>query len=362
MRFEDLSAGAAAALLSLLLLPLAPPVAAEWRVEPLYGGEVRSLAFAPEDPDLVLAGTSAGQVYRSRDGGRTWGPPGRSFPLPGWTVASLHFDENDPGRLWAGLRGVWGGGAVVRSDDFGTTWETVTRRRDGVFVLRTVRGRPGTLVLGTDSGVWIRRNVGGEWEHSSRGVPGLVEVSSLLVDSEDPLRILAGTFRRAFRSDDGGRTWRGVFDGMRLDTQLFSLQEVPGKRDTYWASTCGWVYRSEDGGLTWKRFRDGLAQRRTPGFQALSGGRLLAGTVAGIYLSDDDGQTWSLTTRNDLSIHALAHHPRRPEIVLAGTEGSGVWRSEDGGTTFRPASRGLTAPRVGALAAGPGTLRAAVVH
>lgn len=362
MRIEPLSIRAGIAFLIVLLSSCSSLSGAEWRVEPIYGGEVRSLAFAPGDPDLVLAGTSGGQVYRSRDAGESWAPAGRAFPFPGWIVASFHFDRNDSGILWAGLRGVWGGGAVVKSDDLGATWETVAQRSDGVFVLRSVPGEPGALVLGTDTGVWIRRDEDEDWEHSSRGVSGLVEVSSLLVDPEDPRRIVAGTFRRAYRSDDGGSTWRGVFDGMSLDTQLFSLQPVPGDTDTYWASTCGWVYRSDDGGLSWQRFRNGLAQRRAPSFQVLPEGRLLTGTVAGVYHSDDDGRTWRLTTRNDLSVLSLAHHPRRPEVVLAGTEGSGVWRSVDGGTTFRPANRGLTAPRVGALGAGPSTLRAAVVH
>jgi hypothetical protein len=49
-------------------------------------------------------------------------------------------------------------------------------------------------------------------------------------------------------------------------------------------------------------------------------------------------------------------------VVLAGTEGSGVWRSTDGGASFAPAYRGISSPRITALATGPGEVVAAVAH
>jgi hypothetical protein len=174
--------------------------------------------------------------------------------------------------------------------------------------------------------------------------------------------VIAGTFRRAFRSDDGGATWRGIFEGMVLDSQVFSLTAVPGSPAEVWASTCGWVYRTTDLGERWTRFKGGLAERRTPSFQALPDGRLLAGTVGGVYLSDDGGTTWRRQTRDDLTILSIAYHPRRPQVVLAGTEGSGVWRSTDGGASFAPAYRGISSPRITALASGPGEVVAAVAH
>jgi hypothetical protein len=94
----------------------------------------------------------------------------------------------------------------------------------------------------------------------------------------------------------------------------------------------------------------------------LPDGRLLAGTIGGVFVSDDEGTSWQRHTRDDLSVLALTYHPRRPAVVLVGTEGSGVWRSRDGGETFAPASRGIVSPRVSALGAGGGELLAAVAH
>jgi photosystem II stability/assembly factor-like uncharacterized protein len=334
-----------------------------WRSVPLHGGEIHTLAFSPLDADVVLAGTAAGQVYLSRDAGASWRHAGRPFPLPGWVVASLQFDPNRQGRVWAALRGVWGGGAVVRSDDLGATWDQrALLPRDEIFSLALVPGEEGRLLLGTRVGVLGSSDAGESWRHLSAGQADLVEVSSLLVAPHQPQTVLAGTFRRAFRSDDGGATWRGVFDGMVLDSQVFTLTPVPGSPAEVWASTCGWVYRSGDLGEHWSRFKGGLSERRTPSFQVLPSGRLLAGTVGGVYTSDDGGTSWGRRTRDDLTILAIAYHPRRPQVVLAGTEGSGVWRSNDGGDTFAPAYRGIAAPRVTALTAGPGEVVAAVAH
>jgi photosystem II stability/assembly factor-like uncharacterized protein len=341
----------------------ASAAAETWRVVPLFGGEMHSVAFSPLDPSVAIAGTAAGQVYLSRDGGLTWQHAGRTFPLPGWVIANLQFDPNRPERLWAALRGVWGGGGVVVSDDLGKTWEVRSLLSgDEVFALALVPGEQGRLFLGTRAGVLGSSDGGATWRLLSQGQRELVEVSSLLVHPRRPGTVIAGTFRRAFRSDDGGATWRGIFDGMVLDSQIFSLTAVPGSDSEIWASTCGWVYRSGDLGQRWTRFKDGLAERRTTSFDVLPGGRLVAGTVAGVFTSDDGGRTWERRTRADLSILGIAYHPRRPEVVLLATEGSGVWRSGDGGNSFQPVNRGITAPRVTALAAAGRELLAAVAH
>jgi len=347
-----------------LLLAAAPAAAVTtWHSVPLWGGDVRSLAFAPEDPDVVLAGTANGQVYLSRDAGGNWSHAGQMFPLPGWLIAGLQFDPNKPTRVWGALRGVFGGGAVVRSDDLGKTWELRTMRPDDeVFALALVPGEDGRLFIGTRSGVWGSTDEGAHWKHLSKAQPDLVEVSSLLVPPQSPQTVIAGTFRRAFRSDDGGVTWRGVFDGMVLDTEIFSLAAAPQNAGEVWAATCGWVYKSADNGEHWERHKDGLTERRAPGIQVLPNGRLLVGTVAGLFTSDDGGKTWKRETRDDLSVLSVAYHPRHPEVVLAGTEGSGVWRSTDGGNTFMPSSRGIASARVTALVLDGADMLAAVAH
>ncbi len=338
---------------------------ATFRPAPLYGGDVRSLVFDPAEPLRAFAGTSAGHLYRTDDGGESWRNAGVEAPFPGWVVGTLRFDPNRPERLWAGLWGIWGGGAVAFSDDRGVTW---TRRDQGlppgdqVYALALVPGTADRLFVGTRTGVFASDDAGGNWRCVSAGEPELVHVSSLHVDSTDPRTVVAGTWRRAFRSDDGGATWRGVFEGMVLDTEVFSLTPVPGRPGELWASTCGWVYRGERLGGVWSRTTAGFEERRTPSFDVLSPERLLAGTVAGLHRSIDGGASFRRVGPKDLAVLAIAHHPSDPDRVLIGTEGAGVWLSKDGGATLAPRLVATVNVRVSALAAAGDTVFAALAH
>lgn len=348
-------------------LPADEPALA-WRPAPIFGGDIRSLVIHPKDPDTVFAGTSAGQVYVSRDGGESWQDAGAHLPFPGWVVGALRFDPNrDPGerpRLWVALWGIWGGGHVAFSDDLGKTWvaRAAGLPEEPVYTLALVPGREGHLYAGTLSGVWGTKDGGESWRRLTGDLPEVQKITSLLVDAENPDVVIAGTWRRAYRSADAGRTWAGIFDGMVLDSEVFSLTPVPGKPGEIWATTCGWVYQSLDGGGKWQRFKDGFEERRTPSFAALPDGRLLAGTVAGLHVSEDGGKTWRRTGEPSLSFHQITYHPARPRRVFFATEGSGVWVSNDGARTLRRSSQGMTNLRVTALASTRDETLVAVSH
>lgn len=352
-----------------------PPeaAAAAWETAPIWGGDVWSLLVHPHDPDLLLAGTSSGQVYRSSDGGEQWRHAGPFLPFRGWVVSALASDPRQPGRVWAGLRGLWGSGLVGVSEDFGETWEARGVGLEGtqIYALEMAPaaagraagdgGVPPTLYAGTADGVWSSRDEGETWRRLTADIPEIAKVTSLHVPPGQPDTILAGTWRRTYKSTDAGRTWRGVFDGMFIDSEVFAM--VPtGRPGEIWAPTCNWVYQSVDYGETWRRFVTGLDERRVTSFAALPQGRLLSGTVSGLYVSDDQGGSWRRKTSTDLSILSIAHHPGEPSRVFVGTEGAGVWVSNDGGDNFRPSSAGMTNIRIAATAEGGGELWVAVNH
>lgn len=336
--------------------PARATVPADWQTLPLFGGDVRAIAIHPDDPDRLFAGTSAGQLWLSRDGGRTWGPAGSALPFPGWVVSALRFDPNRvdpprPPRLWVALWGIWGSGHVAYSDDLGTTW---VARAGGlpdepVYTIALVPGKEGALYAGTRSGVWGTTDGGATWARLTGALPEVQKVTSLLVDPVQQDTVFAGTWRRVYRSDDGGATWAGIFEGMVLDSEVFSLTPIPERPGEIWATACGWVYRTLDRGGRWERFKEGFVERRTPAFAALPGGKLLAGTVGGLHASTDGGTTWKVVGDPALSIHGIVFHPARPERVFLATEGTGVWISDDGAATFRPSNEGMTNLRISAL-------------
>jgi hypothetical protein len=65
--------------------------------------------------------------------------------------------------------------------------------------------------------------------------------------------------------------------------------------------------------------------------------RVLAGTLTGnLYRSTDGGGTWRQTGSGlGHGVLTLAYDPFRPGVVLAGTRGAGIWRSRDGGASWQ---------------------------
>ena len=185
-------------------------------------------------------------------------------------------------------------------------------------------------------------------------------------------RVLAGTDTGLFASDDGGRTWRP--SGIEGRT-IWEILAGPEASDTVYAGTQpAGVFQSSDSGRTWQEI-ESFAQ--TPGAEKwcvpvtprqagraralvvdrADPKRLWVGIeVGGVVSTADGGTTW----RHDLpgnnpDIHMMAAHPGKPGVLFATTgygrldgvaemiEGNaGVFRSDDGGASWRYAWRGIT--------------------
>jgi hypothetical protein len=88
---------------------------------------------------------------------------------------------------------------------------------------------------------------------------------------------------------------------------------------------------------------DGLAVLRSGGLAGKENGNGAAG-----------GDRWRLETRLDgMVTQCLAYDPLRPEHLYCGTFDDGLWRSDDGGDTWRPVGAGIPRPRVMAVAVSP---------
>ena len=338
-------------LILLVLTLTAVPVSAQWRRAGLFGADVRALIADPSSPDTLFLGTSAGEVYVSTDAAETWTNPRNGIPFPGYIVDNLVLDRT--GRLWAACWGLWGGGVIAVSDDRGKTW---SRRDAGLedFSVRAIAVDPNDedfVLAGGLTGVYRSTDGGLHWTKIS----DQVNVESLAIDPRTRDRFYIGTWRQGWRTDDGGATWKHIANGMVLDTDMFSIRINPKDPDNLWVSTCGWVYNSENRGDKWTRYRDGFNNRRIHDIDIdpCDEDTVYAGSVAGLYRSDDKGKTWYTVTNEDLVINSVVLHPQRPDRVIIGIEGDGVYVSDDRAKTFRRASDGLHNLRITSIVADP---------
>ncbi len=326
-------------LILLTIILLTTPLAAQWRRAGLYGADVRALIADPANPDVFYLGTSGGEVYVSRDGAKSWTSPRNGIPFPNYVVDNLLLDRE--GRLWAACWGLWGGGVIAVSGDGGKTW---SRRDVGLedFSVRAIAIDPNDarfLVVGGLTGVYASRDDGKSWKKIS----DQINVESLAIDPRTRDRIYVGTWRQGWRTDDGGKNWKHIAEGMVLDTDMFSITIDPETPDNIWVATCGWVYNTENAGDKWTRYRDGFNNRRIHDVEVDPCDRdtVYAGSVAGLYRSDDKGKTWYVVSDEGLVVNSIVLHPQRRDRIVLGIEGDGVYVSHDRGRTFTRTSDGL---------------------
>jgi photosystem II stability/assembly factor-like uncharacterized protein len=343
------------ALLCALLLSTPLGAATWWRL-PVWGAEIRVFAVDPFEAGRVYSGTSRGNFYGSTDGGASWSPLRQGSAFPGYLVTGLVADPSVRGRLWASLAGQYAGGLVARSDDRGADWTVLARWNQSIATraLAVFPGDPSLLAVGGDDGVRLSRDGGETWTPTGLETPGLYQVESLAFDPTDSRTLYAGTWRQAFRTRDGGQSWTRIAEGMVLDATVYAWDfDRKDPRDV-WVSTCGWVYRSRDGGDHWTRFKNGFSNRRSHAIRRDPDrpGVVYAATVGGLHRSTDGGETWARISRESLVVRSL-DLDRRTGRLYVGTEGEGVFTSDDGGVTLASASVGLAEGRVSDLVADP---------
>src|SRR5688572_19308683 len=262
------------------------------------GGDVRSLASDPRDPRRIYLGTASGLLYRSDDAGARWHRMSPGFPRRGVSLDDIVVDPR--GTVLVGFWEVGGSqGGIAQSTDGGKTF-TMLPGIEGHSVrgLALARSQPDMLVAGTIGGVFRSPDRGRTWHRlTPEGHPDLRNVGSVAVDPTDPMVIYAGTWHLPWKSTDGGRSWFPISTGMIDDSDVMTLTVDRWNPKNVFATACSGIYRSTDAATRWTKAR-GIpsSSRRTRAFAQSPDNQnlLFAGTVEGLWMSEDGGITWRL--------------------------------------------------------------------
>ncbi len=357
-----------AAVAAVLALPAA---AAEWVSLGPDGGDVRSLAYDPQNPDHILLGTSAGKIFVSDDGGVTWTRMVRLGAGEDYVLDHIVFDPANSKRVFVAAWSVEGaGGAVFRTDDGGRTWTSLPGMYGAsVRALAISQSSPETLVAGALDGVFRTDDGGQTWRRiSPEASSEIKDVESVAIDPKDPNIIYAGTWHLPWKTIDGGLSWHNIKQGVIDDSDVFSIIVSASDNETIYASACSGIYKSDNAGEQFHKAQGiPYSARRTRMLKQdpKDPQIVYAGTTEGLWRTQDGGKTWARLTGANLIINDILIDSRNPRRVLLATDRSGVLLSTDGAQTFAASNTGFAHRQVAALlgdGSESGTLYAGVLN
>jgi photosystem II stability/assembly factor-like uncharacterized protein len=325
----------------------------------------------------VLVGTKKGAFIFTADGKRDkWQISGPHFA--GWELYHLKGSQVDPNRIYASQTSGWFGQVIQVSRDGGQTWEAPggmpSMGADGMPVGKSNQfqyddspqtGKPLTTHQHYDG---TQR----PWKFQ--------RVWHLEPSLTDPDTVYAGVEDAAiFKSTDSGRSWhelpglRGHGTGPQWQPGaggmcLHTLILDPSNPKRIWiAISAAGAFRTDDGGATWKPINRGLRSNYIPNPEAEIGhcvhhiamnpkrpGTLFMQKHWDVLRSDDAGDNWreisgNLPTDFGFAIDVHAHEPETVYVVPITSDSLHyvpdgqvkVYRSRTGGNEWEPLTKGL---------------------
>ena len=270
-----------------------------WRFIGPSGNRVSAVVGVPDDRFVYYAGAASGGIFKTTDAGLNWTPIFDDEPVA--SIGSLAVAPSDPNIVWAGtgescIRShISVGEGIFKSVDAGKTWTRMGLEQTGRIGRVVVHPTNPEVVLACalghaygpqpERGVFRTTDGGASWEHVLF-VDENTGCSSLAMDPANPRKLFAGMWQIDIK------TWGRESGG-------------PGSG----------LFVSQDSGTTWQRLTGhGLPTRE------------VGKVKVAIARSNPDRVYALIETGDGVPVHGQE------------TDSGQVWRSDDGGETWRVVS------------------------
>ena len=217
------------------------------------------------------------------------------------------------------------------------SWRNIGPHRGGRSTTATgVPTQPNTFYFGsTGGGVWKTTNSGATWKNISDGYFNTGSVGSIAVADSDPNVLYVGMGEApvrgvmtshgdgVYKSTDAGQTWEHIglkdvrqISKVRIDPRNPDVVFVAAQGSPYAPTDARGVYRTTDGGQNWERV---------------------------LFVDERSGVCdLSMDASNPRILYAAFwDHQRLPWKVVSGGPGSSIWKTTDGGNSWRKLESGL---------------------
>lgn len=312
----------------------------DWRKNPVIGSDEKIT-------DITKVFASLSHVPADRQG-----------PLGPFPVNALAFDTaKDQGkRVYAGL-----GGGVLVSKDGGAHWSAL----DHMLIWRGYYDAPATVCKG------MKREVG---KIAGTDLIGVLHVCDVVVDPQSDRLYVAvedgviyldnvdAAIANATKENPAVPQWKGSVEGSTLYNTIVHDLDLAG--GTLYAATAKGMYVSTQGGAedSWTAFGGGVVEGKDVYAVAadVTNNRVYAGTVDGsiaVRSTTGDGAGWTSKQSVGAPVYSLSVDYATGD-VLAGT-GAGVFISRDQGETWTDISASMDTKVVYGVALQSGVFAAA---
>jgi len=355
-----------------ILLALPVFAANQWQPLGPDGGDVRSLAYDPKNPDRIFLGTSAGKLFLSVNGGASWARYVHLGVGDDYVLDNIAVDPSDSNRIYVAAWSVEdnNSGDLFRSTDGGQSWKALPGLSGkSIRALELAPSNPKTIVVGALDGVHRSIDGGNTWQKITPDHnPDLKNFESVAIDPMNPDVIYAGTWHLPWKTTDGGKTWAHMNHGIIDDSDVFSIIVDPKSPSNVFASACSGIYHSVNTGEEFHKVQ-GMpfsARRTRVLMQDPNNPQVVyAGTTEGLWKTSDSGKTFKRMTGPNVIVNDVMIDPRNSSKVLLATDRSGVLSSVDGAETFTASNRGFAHRQITALVVdrnNPDTLYTGVIN
>lgn len=297
--------------------------------EPTAGGESAHLAPDPNNNDIVYGGTYKGYMNRlDHTTGQTrstniWpdNPAGSGAEIMkyrfNWNYP-VQFSIHDSNKLYAGSN------FLHATTNGGQSWKTISPN--------LTRSLPETIK--SSGGPITQDNTGAEFYSNIFAIAeSALEEGVIWTGSDDGLIHV---------TRDNGENWENVTPPAAISPKLNMINCIdasPFKKGTAYVAATSYkfgdytpyLYKTEDYGKNWKLITRGIKENyytRAIRSDKVREGLLYAGTEWGMYVSFDDGDSWS-TFQLNLPITAIRDLHVRDNDLIAATHGRSFWMIDD---------------------------------
>ena len=274
-----------------------------WRNDGLNAEYVRSLATSE---NKIFASGNRG-LFASSNNGEDW-----SLIKDYISVSSILIHDK---KTYIGA-----GTGVFMSTDEGASWNKRGLNEESVHCLATNgkeifagAGYIGVSGASTNAGVYRSTDQDTTWIHLDNNFLPVIPIS---LAAHEKTVITGSESNWIIHSIDNGDNW--TYTNKYAGALVLLVND-----NTFFAGTWYGVYRSNDG-IVWTQFTNELSKSLVHSLTA-HGKTLFAGTDEGVYVSYNNGESWTPLFNGLHGIRILSLVVN-DNIVYAGTSGKGIWK------------------------------------